>query len=86
MYILEMFFNCSGWCKANADPPFYLFSDINYGVPSSTCVDSVNSFVDSFGRIILIASLTVTAFIFLVLIVICCLCLHPERGLKYDSL
>jgi len=31
---LEMFFNCSGWCSLNSDPPYYVFSNINYGVPN----------------------------------------------------
>ena len=84
---LEMFFNCTGWCELDANPPYYLFSNINFGVPNGgTCVESVSNFMYTFGHIILIASFSVFSFIFLLLVVICCLCLHPDRGLKYDSL
>ena len=34
----------------------------------------------------MISSFTVSSFILIVLIIICCLCLHPDRGLRYDSL
>ena len=86
MYIIEMFFNCSGWCSKNSNPPYYLFSNINFGEPSATCVESITNFMKTFGYIILITSFTAAAFIFVILVVICCLCGHPDRKLKYDSL
>lgn len=83
----EMFFNCSGWCQVNSNPPYYVFSNINYGVPNGgACAESVSTFLYTFGHIIMITSFTVSAFILIVLTIICCLCLHPDRGLRYDSL
>lgn len=82
-----MFFNCSGWCSLNSNPPYYVFSNINYGVPSAgPCAESVSTFIYTFGHIIMISSFTVSGFILIVLAIICCLCLHPDRGLRYDSL
>lgn len=80
---LEMFFNCSGWCQ---DGPYYVFSNINYGVPSGNCYNSVSDFAATFGRNIMIASFIVGGFILILLVIICCLWLHPDRGLKYDSM
>ena len=82
-----MFFNCTGWCEANANPPYYVFSNINFGEPNGVpCAQSISNFIVSFGRIILISSFSVGSFILCILVIICCLWLHPDRGLKYDSL
>jgi hypothetical protein len=80
---LEMFFDCSGWCHNGS---YYVFSNINFGVPQSNCSSSVSNFASTFGRIIMITSFSVSLFIMTILFVICCLWLHPARGLKYDSL
>lgn len=80
---LEMFFNCSGWCQNGS---YYVFSNINYGLPTGNCSSSVANFASTFGHIIMVASFAVAFFILFILVIICCLWLHPDRGLKYDSL
>jgi hypothetical protein len=83
--ILESFFDCSGWCQKTPNL-YFLFSNINAGKPESTCVEALSDFLDNFGHIIEISSFTVSSFLFLTLIIMGCLWLHPDRGLKYDSL
>ncbi len=63
-----------------------MFSNINFGSPNGACVESVSAFLSKFGLIIMITSFAVGGFILAVLVIICCLWLHPDRGLKYDSL
>jgi hypothetical protein len=46
----------------------------------------LSEFLENFGHIIEIASFTVSGFLMLVVFIITCLWLHPDRGLKYDSL
>jgi len=83
--IMESFFNCSGWCQPQPNL-YYLFTNINGGRPNSTCVVALSDFLNNFGHIIQISSFTVSSFLLIVLLIICCLWLHPDRGLKYDSL
>ena len=42
--ILESFFECSGWCESKANL-YYLFSNINYGKPKTTCVEALSVFL-----------------------------------------
>jgi hypothetical protein len=42
--ILESFFNCSGWCQPEPNL-YYLFTNVNSGRPSSTCVVALSDFL-----------------------------------------
>jgi hypothetical protein len=85
--ILESFFKCSGWCQKGANSHlYYLFSNINGGIPEKNCLESVLDFFSQFGRVLLITICLVCSVIFIILIIIICLCLHPDRKLNYDSL
>lgn len=83
--ILESFFNCSGWCQPNPNP-YYLFTNINFGMPQTTCVAALSTFLENFGHVIEVSSFTVSGFLIVVVMIIICLWLHPDRKLKYDSL
>lgn len=83
--IIESFFNCSGWCQSQPSP-YYLFTNINLGRPNQTCVLALSNFLLKFGHVIEISSFTVGSILLVIVLIICCLWLHPDRKLKYDSL
>ena len=42
LLMIESFFSCSGWCNVNPDfNLYYLFSDINRGIPEKSCLKAV---------------------------------------------
>lgn len=85
--IFESFFNCSGWCPvAPQDNLYYLFTSVNRGRPQQSCVDSLIYFFNNFGRILTISSFCASGLLLMILGTILCLCCHPDRNLRYDSL
>ncbi len=87
LLLIETFFHCSGWC--NVDPNYnlyYLFSNINNGIPEKSCVDAFVEFFDNFGNILEFSSFLVSGILFLILMNIFCLCFHPEKSHQYDAL
>ena len=83
--MIESFFNCSGWCdKDSSYNLYYLFTNVNDGIPANTCVKAMLEFFSQFGLVIEISSFFVSGVILVILITISCLCCHPERRQSYD--
>lgn len=84
---LETVFNCSGWCNVTSEYNlYYLFTDVNRGIPEDSCIEKLLEFFQKFGTIMKFSCLMMSLFLFLVLLAILCLCCHPDRGQEYDAM
>lgn len=67
-------------CHSN---DFYMFSDINRGVPEKgNCREELSDFVISYGRPIYIIGFSIFGFLFFNVMMACCMCCHPKREHK----
>lgn len=76
---IEEEFSCAGLCT---QLPFYLFSDINDGVPDGNCYEELKDWIDenflSYGVVCLVAGII----LILETIFACCLCCRKEDTSK----
>jgi hypothetical protein len=71
---LENKFECSGICYPGT---FYLFSDVNNGIPKDSCMDSLKTWLKE--QLLLYGLITLTCGLVLILAVVLslCMCCHP---------
>ena len=76
MEVWEKTFKCAGACY---DSPIYLFSNVNNGLPESACGTKVANYLTKYSKRIGIISFIIFGFLFITVLMSCCLCCHPEK-------
>jgi len=72
----EIELECSGICH---ETKWYMFTDVNKGVPSKPCGFALIEIIGDYGKIYGLAILTVAVLMAIKIIGICCLCMHHRR-------
>lgn len=80
MQTAEVLFSCTGWCTAT---PYYIFSDINEGVPDGECCyDKTKAFVESNGKILGYVLLGLAILFGLTVFLVLALCCMSDKKRK----
>jgi len=63
--------NCSGICTPM---PYYLFTNINRGVPNNSCLTFILNFARPYTKYVIVISFTLASILLLQSLFVCCLC------------
>lgn len=80
---VEIGLNCSGICTKS---PWFLFSNVNIGVPQKSCAMALADVISKFGKKVGQVLIGFSIFMLVNAIAICCLCLHPEKEKEGEHL